>query len=120
MYESGKMKTGRPKDYKKRVIFTTSMESELLERFKNISIRDHKNMNDILQELLENYLKIHENGNEQYTLDDPVMAYPAFGRDYAVLEKYFLSLKDNELADHKFKIQEWAHAFKKRFGESPI
>ena len=114
------MKTGRPKDYKNRVMFTTTMEAELLERFKAISIRDRKNMNEIMQEMITKYLKIHENGNEQYTLDDPTMAYPAFGRDYAVLEKYFLGLPDKEQDDHKFKIQEWAGAYKKRFGESPL
>lgn len=122
MYVSDKeMKTGRPKDYKNRVMFTTTMESELLERFKAISLRDRKNMNEIMQELITKYLKVHEDGNEQYTLDDPTVAYPAFGRDYTVLEKYFMNhVTDKDFNDIKFKLQEWVGCFKKRFGESPL
>lgn len=114
------MKTGRPKEYKNRSIFTTTMESETLERLKKVSHRDGKNVNNIFQEFAETYLKIHEDGNEQYTLDDPVMAYPAFGRPYSVIEKYFLNLKDTEFEEHKFKLQEWCGAFKVRFGVYPI
>ena len=102
-------------------MFTTTMEAELLERFKAVSIRDRKNMNEIMQEMIIKYLKVHEDGNEQYTLDDPTVAYPAFGRDYAILEKYFLNhVKDSDFDDIKFKLQEWAGCFKKRFGVSPL
>jgi len=122
MYVSEReIKTGRPKDYKNRVMFTTTMESELLQRFKDISLRDRKNMNEIIQELIEKYLQVHESGNDQYTLDHPTMAYPAFGQDYALLEKYFMNfVKDNEFDPIKFKLQEWIGLFKKRFGASPL
>jgi metal-responsive CopG/Arc/MetJ family transcriptional regulator len=119
MYESQKMKTGRPKNYQNKVMFTTTMEADLLERFKAISLRDGKNMNEIIQEMVIKYLKIHESGNEQYTLDDPVVAYPAFGTDYKKLENYFMNfVKDSEFDEIKFKLHEWCSLFKKRFGVS--
>ena len=114
------MKSGRPKDYKNRTMFTTTMEAELLERFKKICIRDRKNMNEILQEQIEKYLKIHEDGNEQYTLDDPIKATPAFFRDYPVWEKYYQNLQNPEEPDHRFKIHELLNLHRKRFGKTSI
>lgn len=114
------MKTGRPREYIARTPFTTTLEAEQLNRLKKVSQRDGKQVNIILKELIDKHLKIHEDGNTQYTLDDPVMAYPAFGRPYSVIEKYFLQLKDNEFEEHKFKLQEWCGAFKKRYGVYPI
>lgn len=100
-------------------MFTTTMEAELLERFKAISIRDRKNMNEIMQEMITKYLKVHEDGNEQYTLDDPVMAYPALFRDFAILERCYMALKNNEEDLFKFKLQEHNGLFKRRFGYFP-
>jgi len=114
------MKTGRPKEYKNGVLFTTTMESELLEKFKDLSFRDRRNMNTILQELVVDYIKKHEAGNEQYTLDNPTLCTPAFFRDSVIIHDYFMKCKDSELDDHKYKICEWIHAFKQRYGESPI
>ena len=114
------MKSGRPKEYQHRVIFTTSLEKDLVDRFKDLSNRDKKNMNAMLEVLMEKHLAEHESGNEQYTLDNPVYCTPAFFRDFAIINNYFSTCSEEEASKHKFKLQEWNQAFKNRYGESAL
>ncbi len=40
-----------------RVRFSTTLDSELLEKFKEEAAKEKRNINDILEELIEEYLK---------------------------------------------------------------
>src|SRR5690348_12335023 len=92
---------------------------ELLQEADKIRWRDKKSFSEIVNLALDEYVKHHKDGNEQYTLDDPVICTPSFFREHAVWEKYFNALKPQEEADHKFKIQQLKFLFKKRFGYEP-
>lgn len=92
---------------------------DLLEEVNKIKWREKKSFSEINTLALEEYVKHHKEGNEQYTLDSPVIATPAFFRDYKTIEKYFEKLTNKEEDEFKFKLQEWNGAFKKRFGHYP-
>ena len=94
-------------------------DDKLLEDADKIRWRDHKSLSEIMNLALAEYVKNHKDGNEQYTLDDPVICTPAFFREHKVWEKYMLGLKPNEENDHKFQIQQLKFLFKKRFGYEP-
>jgi hypothetical protein len=59
-------------------------KKELHQKLKEISTREQRSIGDILNKLIEEYIKVHGEGNPIYTLDnwkDPTFkAYPAFGR----------------------------------------
>lgn len=93
---------------------------ELWSSVEKIRWRDKKSISELVSRALEDYVKHHLDGNETYTLDDPIIATPAFFRSFSIWEKYYLGLKDNEEADHRFKLQELIGLHKKRFGRSSI
>lgn len=70
---------GRPAEYKDRIIFTTSMEKEVLERGKQQALKEGKPFNKLLEELLIDCIKKHGEGNPNYTLEqysNGLLAYP--------------------------------------------
>ena len=76
--------SGRPPEYRNRVIYTFSCEAELLERFKEIARREGKPVSRLLQELMEDYLKKHGRGNpaiplERWVEDKEFVAMPTLG-----------------------------------------
>ena len=95
-------------------------DDTLLNEIDKIRWRDHKSRSQIVNIALEEYVKHHKDGNEQYTLDQPVLATPAFFRDVEVWRKYFEKLPAKEQDEHMFKIQEINGCFKGRFGVSAI
>ena len=62
------MTAGRPKLYKNRTNFTSSVEYELYERFKEICWKERKPINALVQDFMEKYIKEHGNGNPMYEL----------------------------------------------------
>ena len=75
------MKQGRPKEYKVRSIFTTSLEGELINKFREVCEREKKPMNEIVARFMESYIKAHGDGNPIYSLtkwvEDPFLkAFP--------------------------------------------
>src|SRR5215510_16604566 len=74
---------GRPMEYKHRLIFSSSVEGEIYERFKEVCWRERKQMNVLFQEFMEKYIKEHSQGNPQYEIGQWVenpdfRAVPAF------------------------------------------
>jgi len=48
---------GRPNKYTSRIVYTSSIEKELYERFKEVAWRERKPMNILIQEFMKDYLK---------------------------------------------------------------
>ena len=76
--------SGRPSEYRSRVVYTFSCEAELLERFKEVARREGRPVSRLLQELMEDYLKKHGRGNPAFPLDKWVenkdfIAFPTLG-----------------------------------------
>ena len=61
--------SGRPPEYRSRVVYTFSCEAELLERFKEVARREGRPVSRLLQELMEDYVKKHGRGNPAIPLD---------------------------------------------------
>lgn len=91
----------------------------VFEKFRELRWREKKSTSELFMESIKEYMLKHGDGNFQYTLDDPIVATPAFFRDVSIWKKYFDNLKNNEENDFKFKIQEFKALFKKRFGYEP-
>src|SRR3990167_2682636 len=92
---------GRPTKYKTKVIFTTSFEGDLLERFKDVASREQRYVNDLLMDLMADYLKKHEaSQNPQPTLDlfdrDMVCSIPNLYRDRDDFVKFYEILNAKE------------------------
>jgi hypothetical protein len=78
---------GRPPEYKNRTIFTTSVELEIYEKFKEIARREGKPVNRLLQELMLDYIKNHGEGNPNFKLEKWVenprfVALPTLGEAF--------------------------------------
>ena len=89
------------------------------EEFCKLKWRDKKSESELIVTAIKEYNKNHKEGNEQTTLDDPTICTPAFSRESKIIHDYFLQCKDSEFSFHKFKLNEWNHAFKQRYGENP-
>jgi hypothetical protein len=94
---------GRPKEYKSRVVFTTSADADLLTKFQEVAAREGKPMNQIIQALMADYIKKHGNGNPSFEITKWVEE-PKFKADPAVREgnetwdKYLSQCDKNDLA----------------------
>jgi hypothetical protein len=117
---------GRPEEYKARVIFTTSCECDLLDKFQELARREGKAMNQVLQSLMENYVKIHGSGNPSFEITKWV-EQPEFTVDPALREtddkwdRYITQSSEKELASLEGVLQKRIHSTreewkKKKFG----
>lgn len=94
-------------------------DEKVYTEFAELKWRDKKSESQLIMAAVKEYLEHHKDGNEQMTLDDPIIATPSMFRPYKIIEDYMMKCKDNEYEEHKFKLQEWIGAFKKRFGVYP-
>lgn len=81
-----------------------------------IASRDNKSFSQIANLAMEEFVSNHLDGNEQYTLDHPLIATPALFRDYPTWATYYNHLLNNEEEKHRFKLQELLQLHYKRFG----
>lgn len=96
---------GRPQVYKSRTIYTFSVEKELLDRFREIARREGKAVSHLLQELIEDYIKRHGDGNPCFRLDkwveEPEMvAFPTLGEEPK--PELVQNLDNDTLAEYAF------------------
>ena len=102
---------------------TFETDEDEYQKLKEICLREKCRVGDKLNELIAEYIKQHGSGNPVYQLDnwkDPdFKVCPAFFHNSGTIHEYMMKCKDNEFATHKFKLNEWIHAFKQRYGESP-
>ena len=101
------------------VVYVSDDDQELFKKFEEIRWREHKSLSKLMMEAVKEYLEHHGAGNFQYTLDNPVICTPALFRDSKIIHDYMMKCKDDEFSTHKFKLNEWNHAFKQRYGEYP-
>ena len=97
----------------------TEAERKWWGEFKELRWRDKSNLSNLIVKACKEYYENHKEGNEQTTLDDPIICTPAFFRDSRTIHDYMGKCKDSEFSTHKFKLNEWNHAFKKRYGVEP-
>ena len=95
-------------------------DQKIYNEFQELKWRDKKSESELIMQAIKEYFENHKDGNDQMTLDDPIVCTPAFFRDSKTIRDYFSKCNNNEFENHKFKLQEWIAAFKMRFGESPI
>jgi hypothetical protein len=84
-------------------IRTISIKSiDMWEKAKEIARREGKSLSELINLTLEDYVKVHGDGNPVFTLDhfnDPnFMACPAFYRDSYTWTEYLRKADKNELA----------------------
>jgi len=81
------------------------LEEQAIRDLKVIAAKEGKKLKDIHKELILNYVKIHKDGNPQYTIDqfeDPnFLACPAFHRDYKAWLTYLKQAAPKEWEDTK-------------------
>ena len=102
----------------------TFKSSPNYEEFKKICQRESIGVGDKINEFIEDYVKVHSNGNPQYTIqqfqDPDFLAYPAFAQSHQKLSEWFYNFKQKvtkkQIDELRFKIQEWNHLFKESFG----
>jgi hypothetical protein len=97
------MGPGRPKQYDHRTIFSLSIEEQVLEEFKKIARREGKDMNRILHDHIQSYIKEHSEGNSQFRLDkwyqeSDFKVTPAFLESSDKWSKYMEECDAKELA----------------------
>lgn len=84
---------GRPVKYKNRSIITFNSEHDLIEKFKQTADREKKAYSDLFSEFMQEYIKIHGDGNPIYTLDkwqDPdFQITPAFFRNVDAWKNHY-------------------------------
>ena len=95
-------------------------DKKWFKEFLELKWRDKVNESELIRKAMKEYYENHKDGNDQTTLDSPVICTPAFFRGPKVIQKYFLKCLDNEFDSHRFKLCEWNHAFKMRYGQSAI
>lgn len=113
------MTAGRPKEYKTRVFFSLSCEEALLSDFIKIAKREGKPTNNLLQELMAKYVKVHGDGNPSFSLE-PFLENPLFVADPAIRETN--EIWEKYLSQHCSE-KELAHfqgIFKTRYNQSVI
>lgn len=94
---------GRPREYRSgRAIFTTSADADLLTKFQEITTREGKPMNRVLQDLMAQYVKTHAGGNPSFEIDKWI-EQPEFIGDPALREtndkwdRYLASCEEKDL-----------------------
>ena len=101
-------------------IYIPTESQEIVEELDKIRWREHKSMSDIFLIAAKEYVQRHKDGNEQMRLDSPELeAIPQFHANSGIIHGHMSKRLGNEEDEYKYKIQEWKHAFKERFGYEP-
>ena len=96
-----------------------NFDESMLSEFKNLANREGKSMKDLLEDYMENYIKIHKNGNPQHLIDNFIdnvdfVGFPAIALDIKNKKKH-LEKMDKEMADKLYwHIQEWSTILNKQ------
>ena len=97
---------------------TFQIPEELHKKLKEVAAREGTSMTEILVKQLEEYIKVHGNGNPVYKLDDwttnpQFVAVPALLSQHDFKKKWLLSQTDPKLiSEIKGNCQEWLHLIK--------
>ena len=87
---------------------TFIFESKVLNQFKNIATREGKPMKDLIQDYMKDYIRVHGDGNPQFTIDhfaEPDFNIcPAVFRNGDAWKKYMEKRTPKELEEIKNQI----------------
>ncbi len=82
--------------------YLLNIPKEKLQELKILAAKDGTTIKAIIESQIDEYLKVHKDGNPQYTLDqfeDPdFVACPAFYRDGTTWENYIKKADTKELS----------------------
>ena len=85
-----------------------NISEEKLKELKILAAKEGTTIKHILESQIDEYLKIHKDGNPQYTIeqfqDENFMATPAFYRPFSVWEQYMKNASDKEKESLKQQI----------------
>lgn len=88
--------------------YLLNIEKEKLSRLKELAAKERRTMRDIIEDQIDEYLKVHADGNPQFKIEqfaDPdFMACPAFYRDGRTWETYISKATDEEKQKLKSQI----------------
>ena len=93
------------------------MPKSLHKKFKEIAAREERDMRDILNEQVQEYVKIHGSGNPSFKLDnwqepDFKMCPALFSKSDKWI-KYFQSLNHDEKTNFEKQIQMLVHTYER-------
>lgn len=87
---------------------TFNADGEMYEQFRYLCVKERVKIGAKINQLIENYVKEHGDGNPQYTMDqfeDPdFVACPAFYRDTNIWKNYMEQATPEELEKLKSQI----------------
>jgi len=83
------------------------LEEEKIHDFHLLALKEHKKLKQLHKDIIDDYLKAHQDGNPQFKLDqfeDPnFIACPAYYRNSLYWDYYCKNQSNNEL--EKLKVQ---------------
>jgi len=91
------------------------LDEEKKKKLDTISTRDGISLKDIFTEVVDDYIKVHADGNEQFTIDkfqDPDFeAWPAVGANAEKLRGFFMRIKKSEFDKLDVKLRQYIDFF---------
>ena len=100
--------------------YLLNISKEKLQELKIIAAREGKTIREILEAQIDQYLKVHGEGNPQFTMTDFVnnpkfMAFPATGSNLEHKKAWFEAHKDDKktLEELAYDIDEYQGLLKK-------
>ena len=97
------------------IVTSFKIPKSLRKKIKEIAVREDRDIQDIVTEKLEEYVKVHGDGNPIFTLDkfqdSDFKICPAFFTKHEKWVKYFKSLSHNEKVDFEKQFGVVKHAY---------
>ena len=97
------------------------IDEKLYQELKILSARENKSIKDILKEEIENYCKIHKEGNPQHTIDTFVLnedfyGFPSIAIDKKKKAEWINSdrIKEKDLTSLYWHVQEYKTELEKK------
>ena len=84
------------------------LDESIIHEFHLLALKEHKKLKELHKQIVEDYIKIHKDGNPQFKLEqfaDPdFIACPAFYRDGRTWENYMSKATPEEIQKLKHQI----------------
>jgi len=100
-------------------LFNFFLEDDRHQDFKILASREGRAMGSIINELIEDYLKKHMEGNPQHLLDkytdnEDFIGFPAIALDPINKRKYLKKMPEDMKKQLMFNVQEWLGMLKEK------
>jgi len=96
------------------------ISEELHYELKILAVRENKKMGEIIVEQVEEYIKIHKEGNPQHLItmfqeNEDFMGFPAMSIKHQNKKDYLDKMPDDMIKQLQYHIQEWNGLLKNFF-----